>query len=113
MRMQVILDSSFARPGSAPIWGGKKGEFRDWTKRHHEKNLYVSPVVLNKMTCAVSKKLQGFRRVLCKSLLSKFRQCEDYFEQPKPYLEPLTFVWQRCLLQCEYFDFVCLLFHYN
>ena len=32
MRMQVILDSPFARPGSAPIWGGKKGEFRDWTK---------------------------------------------------------------------------------
>ena len=31
MRMQVILDSSFARPGSTPIWGGKKGEFRDWT----------------------------------------------------------------------------------
>ena len=29
--MQVILDSSFSRPGSAPIWGGKKGEFRDWT----------------------------------------------------------------------------------
>ena len=34
MRMQVILDSSFARPGSAPIWGGKKGEFRDWTIDH-------------------------------------------------------------------------------
>ena len=31
MRMQVILDSLFARPGSAPIGGGKKGEFRDWT----------------------------------------------------------------------------------
>ena len=30
--MLVILDSSFARPGSAPIWGGKKGEFRDWTR---------------------------------------------------------------------------------
>ena len=30
--MQVILDSSFASPGSAPIWGGKKGEFRDWTR---------------------------------------------------------------------------------
>ena len=30
MRLQVILDSSFARPCSAPIWGGKKGEFRDW-----------------------------------------------------------------------------------
>ena len=26
-----LEDSSFARPGSAPIWGGKKGEFRDWT----------------------------------------------------------------------------------
>ena len=32
MCMQVILDSSFARPGSAPIWGGKEEEFRDWTK---------------------------------------------------------------------------------
>ena len=31
MRMQVILDSLFTRPGSAPIWGGKKGESRDWT----------------------------------------------------------------------------------
>ena len=31
MRMQFILDSSFARPGSAPIWDGKKEEFRDWT----------------------------------------------------------------------------------
>ena len=31
LRMQVILDSLFARPGSAPIGGGKKGEFRDWT----------------------------------------------------------------------------------
>ena len=34
--MQVILDSSFARPGSAPIWGGKKVEFRDWTKSDSE-----------------------------------------------------------------------------
>ena len=32
MRMQVILDSLFDRPGSATIVGGKKGEFRDWTK---------------------------------------------------------------------------------
>ena len=31
MRMQVILDSPFARPGSAPTVAGKKGEFRDWT----------------------------------------------------------------------------------
>ena len=35
IRMQVILDSSFARPGSAPIWDGKKGEFRDWTRPHY------------------------------------------------------------------------------
>ena len=27
-------NSSFARPGSAPIWGGKKWEFRDWTTVH-------------------------------------------------------------------------------
>ena len=31
MRVQVILDFLFARPGSDPIGGGKKGEFRDWT----------------------------------------------------------------------------------
>ena len=43
--------------------------------------------------------------------LFKFRQCEDYSEQSKPYFEPLTFPWQRCLLQREYFDFVCLRFH--
>ena len=29
MRMQVILDSLFARPCLAPIWGGKNGDFRD------------------------------------------------------------------------------------
>ena len=33
--MQVMLDSLFARQGSAPIWGGKKREFRDWTKIDH------------------------------------------------------------------------------
>ena len=32
IHMQVILDSRFARPGSAPaIRDGKKREFRDWT----------------------------------------------------------------------------------
>ena len=39
MRMQVILDSLFARPGSAPIWGGKKGEFRDWTSTRPARSL--------------------------------------------------------------------------
>ena len=33
--IQVILDSLFARPGSAPVWGGKKGEFRDWFRDVH------------------------------------------------------------------------------
>ena len=32
MRMQVILDSLFTRPGSTPTGGGKKGEFREWTR---------------------------------------------------------------------------------
>ena len=32
MRMQVILGSLLARPGSAARGGGKKGEFRDWAK---------------------------------------------------------------------------------
>ena len=36
MRMQGILDSLFVRPGSAAIGGGKKGEFRDWTRRLHD-----------------------------------------------------------------------------
>ena len=42
--MQVILDPLFACPGSAPIWGGKKGEFRDWIKlvrAHHLVNPYT------------------------------------------------------------------------
>ena len=39
--MQVILDSSFARPGSAPIWGGKKVEFMDWTMISLERMLPI------------------------------------------------------------------------
>ena len=44
--MQVILDSSFARPGSAPIWGGKKGEFRDWTTWYPAVNARRSAVIV-------------------------------------------------------------------
>ena len=36
MRMQVILDSLFARLGSSPIGGGKKGAFKDWTRLGRE-----------------------------------------------------------------------------
>ena len=39
MRMQVILDSSFARPGS--YMGRKKGEFRDWTRSNRASNLKI------------------------------------------------------------------------
>ena len=46
--MQVILDSSFAHPGSAPIWGGKKGEFRDWTSVCHG---FISVVSGRSYTC--------------------------------------------------------------
>ena len=31
MRMQVILDSTLDSSVPPPKWGGKKGEFRDWT----------------------------------------------------------------------------------
>ena len=47
MRMQVILDSSFARPGSAPIWGGKKKEFRDWTTDYFD-NVMTKFIVNNR-----------------------------------------------------------------
>ena len=68
---------------------------------HNEQNVYVRTAVLNKMTCAVSFQLRNFLRVY-----------EDYSEQFKPYFEPLTFAWQRCLLQREYFNFVYLYFHW-
>ena len=42
MRMQVILNSLFARPDSAPIRGGKKGEFRDWTREYFALGLKVN-----------------------------------------------------------------------
>ena len=46
MPMQVILDSLFTRPGSAPIGGGKKGEFRDRTNILIEKGTFVFYAVL-------------------------------------------------------------------
>ena len=55
MRMQVILDSSFARPGSVPIWGGKKGEFRDWTiwnaNYDRENNDYTNALRPRRFNC--------------------------------------------------------------
>ena len=43
MRMQAILDPLFARPGSAPVGGGKKGEFRDWTTPTLSTDILYSP----------------------------------------------------------------------
>ena len=40
MHMQVILDSLFSYLGSAPTGGGKKGEFRDWTKVNKKKTIW-------------------------------------------------------------------------
>ena len=34
--MQVIPDSLYDRPGSAPIGGEKKEEFKDWTRPGRE-----------------------------------------------------------------------------
>ena len=75
---------------------------------HHGQNLYVSTVLLNRKKCAkFPPRCVSFGNV--KIILNK------------PYSEPLTFAWQRFLLQREYFDclrflwvfLLCLLkFHY-
>ena len=53
MHMQVILDSLFTRPGSAPIWGGKKGESRDWTTNRIDQTVILKKYIHNVMTlCA-------------------------------------------------------------
>ena len=49
MRIQVILDSSFARQGSDPIWGGKKGEFRDWTRQHQLRRTAKACILVRRM----------------------------------------------------------------
>ena len=38
--MQVILDFLFSRPGSTRIVGGKKREFRDWTRSQNTTKKY-------------------------------------------------------------------------
>ena len=53
MRMQIILDSLFARPGSAPICGGKKGDFRDWpiSKHTHGNKEFVKWTLVTPLQC--------------------------------------------------------------
>ena len=57
--MQVILDSSFAHPGSAPIWSGKKGEFRDWTRVLTESTDCIDP----RSSCSLTKQDLTFKQV--------------------------------------------------
>ena len=62
---------------------------------HHGQNLYVSTALLNRKKCA-------------KFLLRCVSFSNVKIILNKPYSEPLTFAWQRFLLQREYFD--CLRF---
>jgi len=42
MRMRVILDSLFARPGSALVRGGRRGGFREWTTNQPRARFSIS-----------------------------------------------------------------------
>ena len=66
--MQVILDFLFASQGSAPIGGGKKGEFRDWTTETHE----------------------NFAEI-CVSMFTGFRVTNALFENCLPHAESKLF----------------------
>ena len=66
MRMQVTLDSFFARPGSAPIGGGKKGEFKDWTIVRRNELISISIQVKRSafgtsVNCILSKFVRVFK----------------------------------------------------
>ena len=74
MRMQVIVDSLFAHPVSAPIGGGKKGarELRDWTKFEGNLLRFVSArahvrVVMTQKSCAV-----GMHNAILRNYLKEF-----------------------------------------
>ena len=47
--MQVILDSSFASPGSAPIWGGKKKRVQglDYALEYYSKTVKIKILRVN------------------------------------------------------------------
>ena len=72
--MQVILDSLFARPGTVPIGGGKKGEFRDWTittqkTAAKETRLFVPFARVQSVTSLANRKNRG------KKSLKKTHHC--------------------------------------
>ena len=71
MRMPVILDSSFARPDSAPIWSGKKGEFRDWTGLSHYGILYFYFICFLYFSCVFHKSVTPLTLVGCEMVIAK------------------------------------------
>ena len=93
-----LLDSLFARPGSAPIWGGKKGEFRDWT------NIYPAP----RLICVLS--LDKLYKELVKQskirdwetkrndLNNKLEVCEEKLRNPEQGKKPDNFKVSEGLL---------------
>ena len=85
MRMQVILDSldsSFARPGSAPVWDGKKGEFRDWTTSGAAK-VHLCRNCADKNETVKKEETRNNKRAL-------FVACDDSLRPPTLYT--MTFV---------------------
>ena len=80
--MQVILDSLIARPGSAPKWGGKKGEFRDWTSCLPGVAVYLDDILVSGSTA--QEHLNNLKRLLQrlsdKGLRCRLEKC--LFAQP-------------------------------
>ena len=63
--------SYLARPGSDPVWGGKKGEFRDWTTyKHKNKYCYGSNIIyyLHINKCAYLEEVSEHEKLLCSFL---------------------------------------------
>ena len=69
----LSLDSSFARPGSAPIRGGKKGEFGDWTNTK-----YIYTIIMS-MTLKVTGNHVKFARFLLLPVSEEAKTWLPYF----------------------------------
>ena len=65
--------SPFERPGSAPIGGRKKGEFRDWTTHFPKHSLYFRPksaiLAILLQTCPITVDIHLFQTCLTISFL--------------------------------------------
>ena len=84
--MQVTLDSLFARPGSAPIRGGKKGEFRDWTNSTHNSTVLcctTRPRQIVGGNCSTCERKAVVEASMCGSCFAPIVQ--------RSYVKPITF----------------------